>query len=126
MTLDKTDGPQARSRLMSVLTLIALVVALGCFADRVFWWTHRQFADCEMQFGEAPQPAYCSVVSELDWMVWYGPLVSLGVSFGVLLFRRERWHSSPFTPIAVFCISALMSIRTVFVMLLGFVLRDLH
>jgi hypothetical protein len=121
-----TDGPQARSRLMSVLTLIALAVALGCFADRVFWWTHKQFADCETQFEGVPQPAYCGVVSELDWIVWYGPLVSLGLSFSVLLLRREHWHSSPFTPVAVFCFSALMSIRTVFVMLLGFVLRDLH
>jgi hypothetical protein len=109
-----------------VLTLIALVVALGCFADRVCWWTHKQFADCEMKFGDMPQPAYCSLDPELDWIVWYGPLVSLGISFSVLLLRRERWHSSPFTPVAVFCFSALMSIRTVFVMLLGFVLRDLH
>jgi hypothetical protein len=121
-----TDGARSRSRLMSVLTLIALAVALGCFADRVFWWTHRQFADCEMQFADMPQPGYCSVVSELDWIVWYGPLVSLGISFGVMLLRRERWHSSPFTPAAVFCLSALMSIRTVFVMLVGLVLRDLH
>ena len=121
-----TDGVQSRSRLMSMLTLIALAVALGCFADRVFWWTHQQFADCEMQFAEMPQPAYCSVVSELDWIVWYGPLVSLAISFGVLLLRRERWHSSPFTPGAVFCLSALMSIRTAFVMLVGFVLRYLH
>jgi hypothetical protein len=121
-----TDGVQTRSRLMSVLTAIALAVALGCFADRVFWWTHQQFADCEMQFGDMPQPAYCSVASELDWIVWYGPLVSLGISFGVLLLRRERWHLSPFTPAAVFCLSALMSIRTVFVMLVGFVLRYLH
>jgi hypothetical protein len=121
-----TDGAQSRSRLMSVLTLIALVVALGCFAVRVFWWTHKQFADCEMKFGDMPQPAYCSVDRELDWIFWYGPLVSLGISFSVLLLRRERWHSSPFTPVAVFCFSALMSIRTVFVMLLGFVLRDLH
>jgi len=111
---------------MRVLTLIALIVALGCFADRIFWWTHKQFADCEMQFGEMPQPGYCSVVSELDWIVWYGPLVSLAISFSVLLLRRESWHSSPFTPVAVFCFSALMSIRTVFVMLLGFALRDLH
>jgi hypothetical protein len=121
-----TDGPQARSRLMSVLTLIALVVALGCFADRVFWWTHKQFSDCQMQFGEMPQPAYCSVVPELDWIVWYGPLVSLGISFSVLLWRPERWHSSPFTPAAVCCMSALMSIRTFFVMLVGFVLKHLH
>jgi len=111
---------------MSVLTLIALAVALGCFADRVFWWTHRQFADCEMQFADITQPGYCRVVSELDWIVWYGPFVSLGISFSVLLLRPERWHSSPFTPTAVFCISALMSIRTVFVMLVGLVLRDLH
>jgi hypothetical protein len=121
-----TDGVRSRSRLMSVLTLIALAVALGCFADRVFWWTHQQFADCEMQLADMPQPGYCSVVSELDWIVWYGPLVSLGISFGVLLLRYERCHSSPFTPAAVFCLSALMSIRTVFVMLVGFVLRELH
>jgi hypothetical protein len=121
-----TEGAQFRSRLMSALTLIALAVALGCFADRVFWWTHKQFADCEMQFGNMPKPGYCSVVSELDWIVWYGPLVSLGISFSVLLWRRERWHSSPFTPATVFGLSALMSIRTLFVMLVGFVLRDLH
>jgi hypothetical protein len=121
-----TDGPQARSRLMSVLTLIALIVALGCFADRVFWWTHKQFVDCESRFGNLPQPGYCSVISELDWIIWYGPLVSLGISFGVLLLRPERWHAPPFAPIAVFCFSALMSIRTVFVLLVGFVLRDLH
>jgi hypothetical protein len=121
-----TEGSRTRTRLLSVLTVIALIVALGCFADRVFWWTHKQFVDCEVQFMDLPQPRYCSVVSELDWIIWYGPLVSLGISFGVLLLRRERWHAPPYSPIAVFCCSALMSIRTVFVVLVGFVLRDLH
>jgi len=40
--------------------------------------------------------------------------------------RRQRWHSSPFTPVVVFWLSALMLVRTVFVMLVGFALSDMH
>src|ERR1700679_2572033 len=117
---------RSRMRLVSGLTVVALVVALVCFADRVFWWTHRQFADCDMQIFNRPQPGYCSVVSELDWMIWYGPFISLGIAVGVLLLRRQRWHSFPFSPVVVFWLSMLMLTRTAFVMLVGFALRNLH
>ena len=128
MPLDTSvkSAAHTRSPLLSALTITALVVALGCFALRVFWWTHQQFADCNIQIWNRPRPGYCSVVSELDWLIWYGPLVSLVISAVILLLRRQRWHSSPFTPVVVFYSSVLMLTRTVFVMLVGFALRDMR
>jgi hypothetical protein len=120
------DGVQPRSRWLSVLTATAFIVALGSFLDRVFWWTHKQFADCAVQIGNVPQPRYCRAFDELDWMIWYGPLVSLAVSAVVLVLRRQRWHSSPFTPVVLFWLSVLMSIRTAFVMLVRFAMSDIH
>jgi hypothetical protein len=120
------SGAQGRLRSVSVLTALAFVVALTSFALRVFWWTHQQFAGCDVQIWNKPQPGYCGVVSLLDWVIWYGPLVSLAISAVVLLLRRQRWHSSPFTPVFVFWASALMCMRTALVMLIGFALRDMH
>jgi len=120
------SGAKTRLRSVSVLTALAFVVALTSFALRVFWWTHQQFADCDIQIWNKPQPGYCSVVSLLDWMIWFGPLVSLVISVVVLRLRRQRWHSSPFTPVVVFWLSVLMLVRTVFVMLVGFALSDMH
>jgi len=119
-------GAQTRLRSVSVLTALAFVVALTSFAVRVFWWTHQQFAGCTLQLWNKPQPGYCGVVSLLDWVIWYGPLVSLVISVVVLLLRRQRWNSSPFTPVFVFWASVLMCMRTAFVMLVGFALRDMH
>ena len=111
---------------MSVLTILAFVVALTSFALRIFWWTHQQFADCNVQIWNRPQPGYCSVVSQLDWMIWYGPLVSLAISFGALLLRHQRWHSFPVTPVVVFWCSAVMLGPTAFAMYVTFLVRDMH
>jgi hypothetical protein len=119
-------GAQSRLRLVSALTIMASVVAFASFMDRVFWWTHKQFASCATQTWGTPQPPFCRVVSELDWMIWYGPLISLVISLIVLLLRRQRWHSSPFTPAVVLAVSALMFARTMFVMFAGLFLRDMH
>jgi hypothetical protein len=48
------------------------------------------------------------------------------ISAVVLLLRRQRWHSSPFTPVFVLWASVLMCMRTALVMLIGFALRDMH
>jgi uncharacterized membrane protein len=116
----------SRSRWLSVLTATAFIVALTSFLDRVFWWTHKQFADCAIQIGSVPQPPYCRAYDELDWIIWYGPPVSLVISAVVLLLRRRRWHSSPYTPVVLFWLSVLMSIRTVFVMLVRFAMSGIH
>jgi hypothetical protein len=121
-----TESVQSRSRWLSVLTAVAFIVALGSFLDRVFWWTHKQFAECAAQIGNLPQPPYCRSFDQLDWIIWYGPLVSLAISALVLLLRGQRWHSSPFTPVVLFWLSVLMSIRTVFVMLVRFAMSDIH
>jgi hypothetical protein len=110
----------------NVLTLAAFLVALACFLTRVFWWTHHQFLDCAVQIAGTPQPAYCSAVSELEWFIWYAPLVSLLISLIVLRMRRRSWHSRPLGPVIVFWLSVLMLTRTVFVLFVGFFLRDLH
>jgi hypothetical protein len=113
-------------RSVNALTFVALVVAVGCFADRVFWWRHQQFADCNIQIWNRAQPGYCGIVSPLNWVIWYGPLVSLGIAVVVLLVRRQRWHSSPYTLVVVFWCSVLMLTPTVIAMIVGFSLRDMH
>jgi hypothetical protein len=121
-----TDGARSQPRTATVLTATAFLVALACFLTRVFWWTHHQFLDCAVQIAGSPQPAYCRAVPELEWFIWYGPLVSLVISLFVLRMRHRRWHSPPYGPAAVFWLSVLMLIRTVFVILVGLFLRDLH
>ena len=59
-------------------------------------------------------------------MIWYGPLVSLVISFGALLLRRQRWHSFPVTPVVVFWCSAVMLGPTAFAMYVTFLVRDMH
>jgi hypothetical protein len=120
------DRAMHKSSLESVLTLIALAVVLTCLAGHLFWWTHSQFAECNARIWNRPQPGYCGVILELNWLIWYGPLVSLGISFGVLLLRRQRWHSSPFLPALVFWFSALLFIPTLFGMFLGAFLENMH
>jgi hypothetical protein len=117
--------PQPGPRLLNALSLLALLVALGSFIDRVLWWTHKQFRDCLVQT-ERPQPPYCVVSSELEWIVWYGPCVSLVIALLVLQWRSQKWHSRPFTPVVVLWLSVLMLIRTVFVMVVAFALRHMN
>jgi hypothetical protein len=121
----KDDVP-SRPRLAAVLTVTAFLVALACFLLRVFWWTHHQFLDCALPITGTPQPWYCGVVPQLEWCIWYGPLVSLTIALIVLRMRRQSWHSSPFAPVVVFWSSVLMLFRTVFVLLIGFFLGNLH
>jgi hypothetical protein len=121
-----TTAVQSRSRFLTVLTVTAFAVAAASFTDRVYWWTHQQFLACDVQIADKPQPPYCRLYAELDWMFWYGPLVSLAISLLVLLLRRRRWHSSPVLPVVVFWLSALMSIRTAFVLLVGLAMRGIH
>lgn len=121
-----SDVVPSRSRSAAALTATAFLVALACFMLRVFWWMHHQFLDCAIPIAGAPQPGYCSAVPELEWFIWYGPLVSLTISLIVLRMRSQRWHSSPFAPVVVFWLSALMLTRTAFVFAIGFFLRDMH
>jgi hypothetical protein len=121
-----TTAVQSRSRFLSVLSVAAFTVAVASFIDRVYWWTHQQFLDCDVQIAGRPQPPYCRAYAELDWMIWYGPLVSLAISLAVLLLRRQRWHSAPVLPVVVFWLSVLMSIRTVFVFLVGLAMGGMH
>jgi hypothetical protein len=121
-----TDASPSRSQMANVLTLAAFLVALACFLTRVFWWTHHQFLDCAVQIAGRPQPAYCSAVSELEWFIWYAPLVSLLMCLIVLRRRRHSWHSRPLGPVIVFWFSVLMLTRTAFVLFVGFFLRDMH
>ena len=101
-------------------------MALASFFDRVFWWTHHQFAECGLQIENVPEPPYCRAYAALDWLVWYGPLVSLLMALVVLLLRRRRWHAAPYTAVVLFWLSVLMSIRTVFVLLVGFAMSGMQ
>jgi hypothetical protein len=121
-----TAEVQTRSRFLGVLSVTAFIVALASFVDRVYWWTHRQFLDCDVQISGTPQPPQCRAYAELDWMIWYGPMVSLAIALAVLLLRRRRWHSPPYLPVAVFWLSVLMSIRTAFVLLVGMAMSGMH
>jgi hypothetical protein len=108
------------------MTLITLIFALASFAVRVFWWTQKQFSDCYTQIWNKPQPAYCGVPSELNWVMWYGPLVTVAMAVSVLVLRGQGWHSSRFTPVVVFWFSIVSCVPKVLMMLLVMSLRNMH
>jgi len=125
-TMSVNNREHQPSHLSRLFTSFSALIALICLAGRIFWFAARQFGACDLLIWNQPQPGYCGVVSELNWIIYYGPVVSIAISFAVLVLRPQRWYSSPRIPLLVFGLSALLLVPTFFGMFLRAFLGGMH